>query len=94
MRNGKNRPPKELGDKVIQRRLAQILLSPQEAKLLKLVPPHGKIDTERLAKRFYGGDIPMHGRVIIVGLVRTLTIKRKLHRSERRGPHPIEVWRA
>jgi len=74
----------------------KVKLSPSEQKLLDLLPNDGrKIDTQLLLKEYYKGqkDIPFHARGIIVGLVRSLTLKGLIKRGERRGPRPIEVWR-
>ncbi len=55
--------------------------------------------TADLIEKYYGCDVPYHGRTIISGLVRSLVAKTKLlndncrvFASERAGPKPIEVW--
>lgn len=66
--------------------------------MLRLIPKTGSsVTTDRLLKKFYGSDIPINGKKIIIGLVRSLVDKTMKHdfrvqRSERAGPYPIAVW--
>jgi hypothetical protein len=73
-----------------------IRLSPNEKKLLELVPKNGrKVTTADLVAKFYGRRVPINGRIIVMNLIRSIKKKAivKLSTSERAGPHPIEVWR-
>lgn len=77
-----------------------IQLSQSESRMLALIPGRGRrVTTEWLARRYYGFDPPYHARTIVAGILRSLERKTKLMRAKRRvkrsgraGPHPIEVW--
>lgn len=83
---------------------SKVRLSPGEERLLKLLPHTGKrISTEELTKLFYNGRIePFNGRLVVIGMVRSLqrkidTIKTSpvyVHATERSGPYPMFVWRS
>jgi hypothetical protein len=82
---------------------SQRRFSPGETKLYNLLPPDGtKMTTTELTKLYYqdreDGE-PEHARVTVVGLVRSLVNKtskmhtvRKVRRTQRQGPKPLEVW--
>jgi hypothetical protein len=78
----------------------RVKYSPLEEEIFNLLPRSGKrLDTNQLANKVYGGDVPINGRLIVTGTLRKL-IKKSLHNkeafkiktSERRGPYPLEVW--
>lgn len=74
--------------------------SDREKSILALLPKGGKrINTVELMKKKYGKNVPFHGRIIIIGTLRSLMRKVvynkepfRIKKSERRGPHPIEFW--
>lgn len=75
--------------------------SPSEARVISILKATqgSRLTTAQLADRFYKkADRPEHARVIIAGIVRSLVKKTarardfKVRRSNRAGPHPIEVW--
>ena len=74
-------------------------LSKSERAVFSLLPQgRGQlISSDKLVKRYYRGRVPKNGRVIVGGLVRSLTVKAEILRepyivvkTPRRGPHPIE----
>jgi hypothetical protein len=79
-----------------------VRLSPSEERLMALLPlsEERRIDTKRLIAKFYrGGEEPFNARMIVLGMIRTIERKlprmksaRRLRRTERSGPYPIEVW--
>ena len=82
---------------------SKIKLSPGEQRLVKLLPASGKqIGTDALAMKFYSQrKEPLNGRLVIVGMVRSLQKKIKTVKdppfvicsTERSGPYPIKIWR-
>lgn len=82
---------------------SKVRLSPGEKRLLALLPASGKrINTLELTKLYYARrPEPFNGRIVVVGMVKTLQKKIKtvkqppfyIHNSERAGPIPMEVWR-
>jgi hypothetical protein len=75
-----------------------IRLSDHEEKVMKLIPSNGeKISSRTIVEKFYNGRVPMHGRVNVGGILRSLSKKTRLNdvrvrRSKRAGPYPIDVW--
>ena len=69
-------------------------MSPAEEKMLKLIPINGKITTDKLAKKFYGENVPFNGRKIIIDILSRLYRQGLIDRGMRRGPYPLEVWRS
>lgn len=73
--------------------------SPGERRLLALLSDK-PISSEELSKKFYRDDqTPFHGRKIIIGLISSIQKKAEANKeafsvmkSDRKGPHPIEVW--
>jgi len=58
-----------------------------------------KLDSKTIVKRFYHGRVPLNGQVCVMAGIRTLRRKIKHYHepfqlmiSERRGPHPVEIW--
>lgn len=52
-----------------------------------------------IAEQFYAGDIPFHGRKIVISLLASLSKKAEANgepfrvgRTKRRGPHPVSFW--
>ena len=79
-----------------------IHLSPNEQKLLDLLPKTGEtITTKKLMALFYRGKkAPKHGQTYMSVLTAALEAKTsgssdlggKVLRSKRSGPNPISVW--
>lgn len=74
-----------------------------ERQLLALLPANGKrLSSVALAERLYENEkvMPMNARVIVGVTMRTITKKlelmpeekRRVRKSPRRGPVPIEFW--
>jgi hypothetical protein len=75
----------------------EMTMSPSEARFMKLLGKRPKTTTELIVKFYDHKPPPEHAQVIISGLARSLERKTanqrvRVRRSERRGPHPIEVW--
>jgi len=79
----------------------KIKYSPSEEKILKLIPKNGsRVSSEELLKLFYGRkQRPFFARNVIIGTLRSLARKMeknhdpyRLHKSERKGPKPIDFW--
>ncbi len=77
--------------------------SQREERLLSLVPTApGTITSVELAGRYYDGeegDPPLNAQKIVIGRMDTIGKKlehnkdaRRLQKSKRAGPHPIEFW--
>lgn len=82
--------------------------SMREERLLALVPAApARITSVALASAYYlsdhpdneGDDIPLNAQKIVVGRMDTIAKKlahngdtRRLQKSKRAGPHPIEFW--
>jgi hypothetical protein len=75
-----------------------IRLSAHEEKVMKLIPPDGKrISSREVVSKFYNGRVPLHGRVNVGCILRSLSAKTRreairVRRSKRAGPYPIDVW--
>jgi hypothetical protein len=77
-----------------------INFSPSEERLLRLLPRSGRrVTTKDLVERFYKGRVvPENSQIVISGIVRKLATKTqrggrvRVRRSERAGPHPMQVW--
>jgi len=76
------------------------MFSKPEQKLVDLLEKHGTMNTTDLIKRFYGrSEQPVNARAIIhhkLGVIdrklKAAKDKRRVRKSARRGPRPIEVW--
>lgn len=75
----------------------------KEERLLSLVPSIPKtISSIDLATSYYAaedGEPPLNAQKIVIGRMDTIGKKlahnqdpRRLHKSKRAGPHPIEFW--
>ena len=80
-----------------------IKLSKRETELLGCIPEDGsRVSTKAIVAAYYGRDVPMNGRQIITDRLSKIILKLselpgydfKLCKSQRRGPAPIEYWRA
>lgn len=80
-----------------------IKYSPTETALLELLPSNGdRISIKDLAEKFYKKKkqaMPYHGRIHIANSLRSLSEKAKrnrekfkIKRTQKIGPHSIEVW--
>lgn len=83
-------------------RSRQVKLSQRETALLDCVPQDGsRITTKEIVTAYYGRDVPINARQIITDRLGKIITKLesiggevKLAKSQRRGPAPIEYWRA
>lgn len=76
--------------------------SMREEKLLALIPSApSRISSSDLSAAYYVGDkqAPLNAQKIVVGRMDTIAKKlahngdaRRLQKSKRAGPHPIEFW--
>ncbi len=73
----------------------------KEEKLLSLIPKDGVISSIALAERYYDDEPerPLNAQKIVIGRMDTIGKKlehngdaRRLKKSKRAGPHPIEFW--
>lgn len=83
----------------------QTKLSKNEERLYRLITRSravqngGKISTEKLAQQFYGDGMPIHGRIYIANLLRSIKRKtpmidglRQIASTEQTGRGGNEVW--
>ncbi len=77
-----------------------VKLSPSEKKLYDILKRSDRrITSEELAKKFYGGEVPLNGRTVVTILLKRLKAKskivpgvRRVHSTEGSGPKALEVW--
>ncbi len=81
-------------------KVSTVRYSPGERKLFSLLTDK-PMSSEALSEKFYRGhkEVPFHGRKIVIGLVTSIQKKVnankekfQIMKSDRKGPHPIEVW--
>lgn len=80
----------------------KVKYSEKERALLALLPKGGgRITSTAIAEGYYSGrrPFPFHGRIIIIGTLRSLARKVahnrepfRIAKGPRNGPHPIEFW--
>ena len=71
-----------------------------EQKLLALIPKDGsRVSSSNLLAAYYGQEVPLNGRPILIGRLRGITAKAeheklpwRLRKSKRDGPNAIEFW--
>ena len=80
----------------------KVKLSAREAELLACIPADGsRINTMKIIASYYGRDVPVNARPIVTDRLSKIAAKldamkdpRRLHKSKRCGPAPIEYWLA
>jgi hypothetical protein len=71
-----------------------------EQDLIALLPKDGKkVTTADLVEAYYGSEVPLNARNIVVGRLRMIAAKAvhnaepwRIAKSNRAGPHPMEFW--
>jgi hypothetical protein len=83
------------------KRTELVKYSPSEEALFEIIKSHRgtPLNTAELTEKFYDGEIPLNGRTIISGTIKSLIKKTlwnkeefKVCRSPRSGPNSTTVW--
>lgn len=85
---------------MLSSRKRPVKLSRGEIALLNVLPADGrKLSTHEIVAAFYGADVPLNGRQILVdrlaSIARKLELigdKRRLSKTGRCGPRAIQYW--
>lgn len=77
---------------------AKVPYSKTERVAFSALPKGNPKSTSEILDKFYGGEVPYHGRNVLNSLIRSLSKKIsinqepfRIEKSKRRGPHPTTV---
>lgn len=78
--------------------VAEVPYSKTERVAFSALPRGNPKSTSEILDKFYGGEVPYHGRNVLNSLIRSLSKKIRINRepfviekSARRGPHPMTI---